>query len=455
MIPIRRTKLALFASAAALTLLSACHSNKPQVVLPPPPLSDSAAAALRWVDAHALPVTILDSLRPAADATPLVNFVGNARVLGVSELVEGTREFPGIMQRILATLSTHNFRGIAVQAPMAESMELDRYVRDGTGDPRRWLRALGLHWNKQEVLNLVEWIRAYNQGHGATEQIGFYGFELPTAAHAVQVVTTLPDSITGAAVSAFLRRETQCVTTGESAAWGRSGPASDSTFWNSCRGATAAVIDTLIALRRRLGTARPGAQGTLAFAELMARVAQHDADVGLRKLPRHETVAEHILWLANNLGAESGLLVWGRDVESGRLTGEGGIVQSAVPLASRLGERYRNLAFTAGQGVVRAQPISPNQREPGDETNMRLRPPRPETYEDVLNRGSGETLFLDLRAIGTDTAAAWLRGPRAARLVSGVYSETLGTFETPLQFPTYYDGLLFAKHVNPATPIKR
>jgi erythromycin esterase-like protein len=338
---------------------------------------------------------------------------------------------------------------------MAETMELDRYVRTGVGSPRQWLRNLGPHWNTQEVLNLVEWVHAYNRSHGAAEQMGFYGFELPTAAHAVQVVTSLPDSIAGSGVNAFLRREIGCVATGESAAWGREGPASDSAFWNRCRVSTAAIVDTLVALRSRLGTSRLGTQGTVAFAELMARVAQHDADIGLRKLPRHETVAEHILWLANSLGSDANLLVWGRDVESGRLTGEGGIVQSAVPLASRLGDRYRNLAFTVGQGVVRAQPISMNQREPGDETNMRLRAPRPESYEDVLNRAIGETLLLDLRAVTADSTAAWLRGPHAARLVSGVYSETLGTFETGLQFPAYYDGLLFEKHANPATPVKR
>jgi hypothetical protein len=40
--------------------------------------------------------------------------------------------------------------------------------------------------------------------------------------------------------------------------------------------------------------------------------------------------------------------------------------------------------------------------------------------------------------------------------VSGIYSENArGVFETPLQFPTYYDGLLFAKHATAATPLKR
>ena len=64
------------------------------------------------------------------------------------------------------------------------------------------------------------------------ERIGFYGFELPAAGHAVAVISTLPDSIVGAQLNTWLRKEVQCVSTGESAAWGRDGPASDSTFWN-------------------------------------------------------------------------------------------------------------------------------------------------------------------------------------------------------------------------------
>ena len=442
----------VYCTLAALAV--ACRSKAPVVVAPPRPLSDSAAAALRWVDAHAVPTAILDSTRPTTDRAAFLDFVGNARILSVSELVEGTHEFGTTIRQMLAALSTQGFRGIAVQAPMAEAMELDRYVRTGVGSPRQWLRSLGsAHWNTQEVLSLVEWIRNYDRDHARGEQIGFYGFEIPSAGHALAVITTLPDSIVGAPLNAWLRKEIQCVATGESAAWGRDGPASDSTFWNRCRGATAEVVDSLGALRARVGSSRPSALERVDFAEQMARLAQHHTDVGLRHLPRHQTVAEHILWLANSAAAGK-LLVWGRDVESGRLTGEGGVVQSAVPLASNLGDRYRNMAFTAGEGVVRAQPINVGQREPGGETNMRLRPVRPESYEDVLNRAGTESFYLDMRSI--DATAGWLKGPHAARLVSGVYSENaLGIFETPLQFPTYYDGLLFAKHVTPATPLKR
>ncbi|HKW47640.1 MAG TPA: erythromycin esterase family protein [Gemmatimonadaceae bacterium] len=451
-----RRSLVLLSTATTLAVFGGCHSKAPEVVPPPRQLSDSAAAAVRWVDTHAIPITVRDSTQLIIDRAPFITFVGNARVLGVSELTEGTHQFGALMLSTLQALSSEGFRGLAVQAPMPEAMELDRYVRTGVGNPRQWLRSLGSqHWNTQEVLNIVEWIRNYNREHTGAEQIGFYGFELPNASHAIAVITTLPDSIAGSPLNAWLKREVQCVPTGESAAWGRDGPASDSTFWNRCRGQTAAVVDSLGALRVRLGS-RPSAQASVAFAEQMARLAQHDADVGLRHLPRHQTVADHIMWLANGLGGDAKLLVWGRDVESGRLTGDGGVVQSAVPLASTLGDRYRNLAFTAGQGVVRAQPINVGQREPGGETNMRLRPARPESLEDVLNHATTDNFFLDLRNIGAEPGSNWLKGPHQARLVSGIYSESpLGTFETPLQFPTYYDGLLFSKNVTPATPLKR
>jgi erythromycin esterase len=403
-------------------------------------------------------IATLDSTRPAEDRRAFLAFVGDAHVLGVSELVEGTREFPQYMRMMLATLAEQSgFRGIAVQASMPEAMEIDRYVRTGIGDPRQWLHTLGSHWETQGVVDLVDWLRTYNRGRSERDQIGFYGFELPNGTHAVQIVTSLPDSIAGGPLNQWLRAQMQCVTTGESAAWGREGPAADSTFWNRCRAITTNVVDSLSALRARISPTRTAAVEQVEFAQEMASVAQHDVDVGLRRLPRHEVVAQHILWLANRRGADANLLVWGRDVESGRLTLQGAppVVQSAVPLSKALGERYRNLAFTAGEGTVRAAPIAPGQREPGKEREMRLRRPSSGSYEDVLNRARADDYFVDMRTLPTDSAGAWLKGPHPARLVSSIYSETLGTFETPLELPAYYDGFLFAKRVTATSPAKR
>jgi len=449
----RRSIVAMLVAAGGFAT-AGCRSKPPEVAAAPAPLDDASAAALRWIDAHAILLSKLDSTGAPTDRASFVAFVGSARVLGVSELTEGTHEFPQIVQNMLRVLSADaGYRGIAVQAPMAEAMELDRYVRTGRGAPRPWLRALGSHWETQEVLDLVEWIRGYNSGRSTSEQVGFSGFELPSANHAVRIATSLPDSVAGSALNGWLRRELGCVATGESAAWGREGVAADSTFWNRCGVVAAAAVDSLAALSRRRGASRSSDDVT--FAEQMARLIQHHVSVGLRRLPRHEAVAEHILWIANSLGADGKLLVWGRDVESGRLTLEGNVVQSAVALAKSLGDRYRNLAFTFGEGVVRARPITPG-REPGDERSIRVRMPSAESYENVLNRARLDAFVVDLRTLPTDTAGVWLKGPHAIRLISGVYTpDAPGAFETHVEFPANYDGLIFHRRVSPAVPLKR
>ena len=73
----------------------------------------------------------------------LAGLAEGARVIGFSELSEGTHEFPYIIRRALFALAeSSHVRGLAIQAPMAEAMEVDRYVRTGVGDPEKLLRSL-------------------------------------------------------------------------------------------------------------------------------------------------------------------------------------------------------------------------------------------------------------------------------------------------------------------------
>lgn len=447
----RKTTVAVSIAAACLAFAS-CRSKPPAPPPAPAKLTDSASAALRWVDAHAVPLAIIDSSRPAADRAPFLAFVGNASVLGISELTEGTHQFTSIVQQMLRVLSASGFRALAIQAPMPETMDIDHYVRTGMGSPRMALRVLGPHWSTQEVLDLVEWIRAYNKGRSRADQIGFYGFEIPSSVHAIQVVTSISDSVAGAPLNGWLKRELRCVSTGEGAAWGANLVSTDTAYWNRCRVVAAAVVDSLVALGGRIPAARAPEVG---FAQDMARLLQHHVTVGLMRLPRHEVVAEHVLWLANSLGPNGKLLVWGRDVESGRLTLEGSVIQSAVPIANKLQDRYRNLGFAFGEGSLRARPIAPG-RDPADERDLVAARPDSGTYEDVLNRARLENFLLDLRSPPSDSAGAWLKGPRTLRLISGQYNATVpAAFETHLEFPANFDGLIFTRHITPAVPLKR
>jgi erythromycin esterase len=453
----RSAFLALVASTA-IVLLAACHGAPPPPPPPPRVLGDSATAALQWVQAHSGAIGLADST-PSAEARRQIGALASgARIVGFSELTEGTSEFPAIVLRTLIALADSGFRGVAIQAPMPEALEVDRYVRTGVGDPRRLLRELGSwRWDTREMLAFVGALRHWNTTH-PNGQLGFYGFEIPTAQRAVQVVESLPDSVTGAPLKQWLARTYACVATDESAHWGLEGRAADSTFWNACGPATAAAADSVTALRTRLASSA-GAAGEVAFAEEMARLIQHHVSVGLRHMTRQDANAEHVLYVASSLGSDARLMLWGGDVEIGRLTlqgglGQAGVVQTGVPLGQRLGDRYRAIAFAIGDGVIRARVPSSGARsgtgEPGL-TNVRVAPPTPDSYEDVFARATSPAYWLDMRTLPKDPAGTWLRGPRHIRLISDLYSPLLASaFETPVAFPTNYDAVVFVKSVTPA-----
>ena len=449
-----RTRTTILLSLLAAFSVGACRSAPKTPPPPPPPLSDSAVAALRWIESHRATFTGTDSVASSAEQTFLTSFANNAQIVGFSELTEGTREFAYIVRRALLSLAaSSNVRGLAIQAPMAETMEIDRYVRGGAGDLPRLLRPLGSwRWETREVRALIEAIRAYNRGRAPTDQIGFYGFEIPSAVHAVNVIDSLPEALTGAPLKAWLRRTYSCVAINEGAQWGREGRTADSLYWRSCGPASVAALDSVSALRRRVGTSADAAP-MLAYAEQMAKLLEHHVRIGLRRLKREEFNMEHVLFLAELVGAGNKLMLWGGDVEMARLTLDGTTVQTAVPLSAKLGDKYRTIAFAFNDGVVRARSLSTVPRAGGEIglSNVTILRPLPNTYEDVLGRAPGDGFWLDMRSLPSDAAGKWLGGPHPMRLITEQYSAlSPENFQTPLEFPKNFDAIVFVKTVTPA-----
>src|SRR5215831_7291411 len=199
----RASKLALAASVVA----ASCSHPPPPPPAPPPALSDSAAAALTWVESHLSPIALRDSIPSADERRGLAAIASGARIVGLSELTEGTAEFPEIVRRTLVALTDSGFKAVAVQAPMPEALEIDRYVRGGPGNPndvRRLLRALGSwRFDTREMVAFVNALREWNHSH-PDRQIDFYGFEIPTAELAVRTIVTLPDSVIDVATRGWL-----------------------------------------------------------------------------------------------------------------------------------------------------------------------------------------------------------------------------------------------------------
>src|SRR3954466_12261510 len=90
---------------AALIGLAACHSAPPPPPPAPIPLSDSANAAVQWIQAHALPIAAEDSTPSAQERAEFGALASGARIIGLSEMNEGTHEFYYLVRRMMIALA--------------------------------------------------------------------------------------------------------------------------------------------------------------------------------------------------------------------------------------------------------------------------------------------------------------------------------------------------------------
>jgi erythromycin esterase-like protein len=145
---------------------------------PAPNTGEPTAAQLDWVQRTAIPLAGVDPSLSLDDLSSLKNLIGDAHVVALGEDTHGTSEFFRLKHRIIEYLASQmGFTVFAIQVNMPEAYAVNDYVMNGNGDPKQLLSSLN-SWttNAQEVLDMIQWMRAFNQsGQG---QILFTGFDM-------------------------------------------------------------------------------------------------------------------------------------------------------------------------------------------------------------------------------------------------------------------------------------
>ncbi len=125
-------------------------------------------------------------LTAAADLDPLLDRVGDARLVLLGEATHGTSEFYAWRAAITRRLvEEKGFTLLAVEGDWPDCFEVNRCVRLRPGAPdsprqvldgfRRWPTWM---WANEEVAAFAEWLREHNAGRPADDRVGFYGLDV-------------------------------------------------------------------------------------------------------------------------------------------------------------------------------------------------------------------------------------------------------------------------------------
>jgi erythromycin esterase len=133
--------------------------------------------AIGWLRHHAHPLTTLDPNAPIDDLRALGEMVRHATVVGFGASTRFAHEFLAIQYRVLRFLVEElGFRTLALEEDWTKGIQIDEYVRTGTGDPKTLLSDAWIPWQTGEVLDALRWIRSYNQQH-PTDSVRVVGID--------------------------------------------------------------------------------------------------------------------------------------------------------------------------------------------------------------------------------------------------------------------------------------
>jgi len=111
------------------------------------------------------------------DIKVLDKLIGSSKVVALGEVSHGSSEIYKMKNRIIQYLAANkDFNIFSIEANMPESYKLNDYTIRGEGEPEKLIAGMYFWtWRTKEVLNLVEWMRKFNQ---PKQRIEFTGFDM-------------------------------------------------------------------------------------------------------------------------------------------------------------------------------------------------------------------------------------------------------------------------------------
>lgn len=151
----------------------------------------------------------------SADLGPLLDRIGDARIVLLGEATHGSSEFYRMRERISQELITRkHFDFIAIEGDWPDTARIDGYVRHSPHPPAQWAafaRFPVWMWRNEEMRGFVEWLRRHNEHLPGTDRVAFHGLDLYSLYNSIHAVVSYLDQIDPPTAN-IARRRYGCLT---------------------------------------------------------------------------------------------------------------------------------------------------------------------------------------------------------------------------------------------------
>ena len=429
--------------------IHALGAQQPPVTSPPD--SKQVAEVTRWVESAAVPLKTVVAEAGAADLMPLVPVLKDVRIIGLGEATHGTREFFQFKHRMTEFLVKEmGYTVFALEASYAACLNINDYVLHGKGDPAQALASQKFWtWDTEEVRDLIEWMRRYNQTMPAARKVRFLGYDLQHLDQAFDVIPAYlakvaPEQVAQAR-AAFAPLQP---TTSDIGALQKLTDPQRRQLRADLQALIAyfALNEAWLAERSSPGAFETALQHARTLLQLVDSYARPSDDQTKANM-RDRYMADNIAHIVHTSAPGTKVVVWAHNAHVSR--GAYGGDSMGARLREIYGDAYYAVGFAFNRGGFQSRNL--------DDRMVLMDftvPAAPEgTIEWYLARANRPLFFLDLRSAPTGGVGQWLRSPAPMRSIgSGFSPKAPSRFESPTVLADWYDGLFYIDQTTPARP---
>lgn len=418
-----------------------------------------AAAALEadrvrindWLKGKAVPIDTVEAGHGFADLDKLKGTLKDVQIVGLGEATHGTREFFQMKHRMLEFLAKEmGFTVFGIEATYAECLAINNYVLRGEGDPELALRGQYFWtWDTEEVLDMIKWMRAYNQTVPEDKKLKFLGFDVQAAKQAGRKVVSFLEKVDPQRVES-VRADMDPVYP-----WTMEKQQGYAKLSAEEHAKHKAALEKLVESFEVQKEAYVAKSSQTDFNEALdsawelvhyqAMVSVSDVDSGAI---RDAAMADMVERLLSQEKPGTKMVLWAHNAH----------IQNKEPwmgshLAKRFGPKYYCIGFAFDEGSFQAINSDPKVPPGPGLQEFVASPGGPASLGWFLRQPGYDKLFVDFRSLKPgDPVTAWWHTPHPIRQWGALsYQPALSLEGTPVAVDVY-DGLIFVRKTTRARP---
>lgn len=365
----------------------------------------------------------------SADLSPLLERIGDARVVLIGEASHGTSEFYRMRAEITkALIREKGFDLVAVEADWPDAYRINDFVthrqRDEPHDWEAFARFPTWMWRNREVLDFIHWLRDFNlQQRPHDDRVGFYGLDLYSMFTSIHNVLNYLDRV-DPPTAAVARERYGCLSPwqGDPATYGR---AALSGQYRSCEPEVVQMLQDLS--RRRVDTAVRNGEDLfdaqlnarlVADAERYYRIMYYGSDESWNHRDTH--MFQTLISLLDRYGSTSKAVIWEHNSHLGNAEATQFGVRGQINVGQLCREHFGDGMYAIGQGTDHGTVAAASEWE-GRMEIKQVRPSHAGSYERQMHLAEMEAFFLPLTNAKHSEVVSALTSARLQRAIGVIY----------------------------------